>query len=228
MRSATGAVVAAVVLGALAALVWTGSRLERRLARAEQQMATLNLGGPAATYAELAGTFAWTESLPWLFGETRADIVARQAAIRYWQADYGGLLADYGDVASAEVGENLPLQFIIANAAYRAGLAAPADRAQLLSALDGAIGAYRGVLQESPGHRDAAYNYEYLLRLRADVAAGAEPPDRRQSLHGQEGESPEDVQLEDIKIYVPVQRDVDPEMDEAPTLGAGSRIRRRG
>ena len=42
MRSALSAVVVAVVLGALAALVWTGSQLERRMARAEQQMATLN------------------------------------------------------------------------------------------------------------------------------------------------------------------------------------------
>ena len=228
MRSALSAVVVAVVLGALAALVWTGGQLERRMARAEQQMATLNLGAPAATYAELADTLAWAESLPWLFGDMSADVVARQAAIRYWRADYTGLLADFAGVASAAVAGNLPLQFIVANAAYRAGLAAPADRAQVLAALDGAIGAYLGVLQESPGHRDAAYNYEYLLRLRADVAAGAALPTGRQSLHGLEGESPEDVQMEDIRIYVPVQRDVDPEMDEAPTLGAGGRIRRRG
>ncbi len=228
MRSALSAVVGAVVFGALAALVWTGSRIERRIARAEQQMATLNLGDPAATYAELAGTFAWTESIPWFFGETQADVVARRATIRYWQADYASLLADFSDVASAEVAENLSLQLVIANAAYRVGFTAPVERVQLLGALDSAIGAYLGVLQDSPGHRDAAYNYEYLLRLRADVAAGAELPRSRQSLHGQEGESPEDAQLEDIKIYVPVQREVDPEMDEAPTIGAGGRIRRRG
>ena len=153
---------------------------------------------------------------------------ARRATIRYWQADYASLLADFSDVASAEGAENLSLQLVIANAAYRVGFTAPVERVQLLGALDSAIGAYLGVLQDSPGHRDAAYNYEYLLRLRADVAAGAELPRSRQSLHGQEGESPEDAQLEDIKIYVPVQREVDPEMDEAPTIGAGGRIRRRG
>ena len=44
----------------------------------------------------------------------------------------------------------------------------------------------------------------------------------------EEGESPEDGALEEIRIYVPVQQDVDPEMDESPTLGAGQGIRKRG
>ncbi len=120
------------------------------------------------------------------------------------------------------------LQFIVANAAYRAGLAAGDDRDRLLRALDGAIGAYLGVLQASDGQRDAAYNYEYLVRLRADVASGADLPAADQGQHGREGEAPEDAALEEIRIYVPVQREVDPEFDEQPTLGAGGEIRKRG
>ena len=137
------------------------------------------------------------------------------------------MLADYAD-APPDAAGNLRLQFVLANAAARAALDPEADREQVLRALDGAIDVYLGVLQESPGHLDAAYNYEYLLRLRADIASGAEIPATPRSQHGREGEAPEDGELEEIEIYVPVQRDVDPEMDESPTLGAGDRIRRRG
>ena len=66
------------------------------------------------------------------------------------------------------------------------------------------------------------------MRLRADIASGADPPAAGQGQHGREGEAPEDAALEDIRIYVPVQRDVDPEFDEQPTLGAGGQIRKRG
>ena len=58
---------------------------------------------------------------------------------------------------------------------------------------------------------------------RAAVGRGA-----GQGQHGREGEAPEDAALEEVRIYVPVQRDVDPEFDEQPTLGAGGQIRKRG
>ena len=228
MKTAFNYVLVSVILGALATVVLTASRVDRRVARAQQQMATLNLDDPETTYADLASYLDFAESMPWLFGDTRADITARRAALRYWQGDYAGLVTDYADVTEATVAGNLPLQFIVANAAYRAGLDRDADREQVLRALDGAIDAYLGVLQESPGHLDAAYNYEYLIRLRADIASGAEIPMNTRGQHGREGESPEDSELEDIRIYVPVQRDVDPEVDEDPTLGAGGRIRKRG
>lgn len=226
-RSAGVLAGAAIVLAAAAALLWTGSQVDRRLARAQQQSATLDLDGSAAALAELAaslgGSGAW-----WRFGGGGDGVAARQAAVRYWQGDYAGLLADYADVAAGAGGASPALQFLVANAAYRAGLAAGDDRDRLLRSLDGAIDAYLGVLQEGEGQRDAAYNYEYLVRLRADVASGADLPAADQGQHGREGEAPEDASLEEIRIYVPIQRDVDPEFDEQPTLGAGGQIRKRG
>ena len=226
-RSAGILAVAAMALAAAAALLWSGSRVDRLLARAERRSATLDLDGSAAALAELAtslgGPGAW-----WPFGGGDDAVAMRRAAVRYWQGDYAGLLADYTDVAGGAAGADPALQFLVANAAYRAGLASGDDRDRLLRALDGAIDAYLGVLQESDGQRDAAYNYEYLVRLRADVASGAALPAAEQGLHGREGEAPEDAALEEIRIYVPVQRDVDPEFDEQPTLGAGGQIRKRG
>lgn len=218
---------AAIVLAAAAAVLWSGSQVDRRLARAQQQSATLDLDGSAAALADIAASFGGPATW-WGFGRGGDGVAARQAAVRYWQGDYAGLLADYADVAAGAGGASPALQFIVANAAYRAGLAAGDDRDRLLRSLDGAIDAYLGVLQESAGQRDAAYNYEYLVRLRADVASGADLPAADQGQHGREGEAPEDAALEEIRIYVPIQRDVDPEFDEQPTLGAGGQIRKRG
>ncbi len=218
---------AAVALAAAAALLWSGSQMDRRLARAQQQSATLDLDASAVALAEIAASLGGSAAR-WGFGGGDGGVAARQAAVRYWQGDYAGLLADYADVAGGGGEASPALQFIVANAAYRAGLAAGEDRDRLLRSLDGAIDAYLGVLQASDGQRDAAYNYEYLVRLRADVASGADLPAADQGQHGREGEAPEDAALEEIRIYVPVQREVDPEFDEQPTLGGGGEIRKRG
>ena len=232
MRTGVSYVLMALLLAVLGAAAYGASGVERGVARAQQRMATLDLRVPAATYAGLLDDLDAAGPLAWLFGAGRADLEARRAAVRYWQGDYAGLLSDYAGGNAGAGGDNVSLQFIVANAATRAALDTldpeATDREATLRALDGAIDVYLGVLQRSPDHRDAAYNYEYLLRLRADVASGAEIPLNPNNPHGQEGEAPEDTQMEEIRIYVPIQRDVDPEIDESPTLGAGGRIRRRG
>ena len=195
-------------------------------------MATLDLRAPASAYAGLLEDLDAAGPLAGLLGAARADMETRRAAVRYWQGDYAGLLEDYAGGNAGAAGGNVALQFIVANAATRAAIAtldpASEDRQGMLRALDGAIDVYLGVLQQSPDHLDAAYNYEYLLRLRADLASGAEISIIPNSQLGQEGEAPEDTEMEEIQIYVPVQEEVDPEIDESPTLGAGQRIRRRG
>ena len=227
MHAAFKYLITAAVLGALAAAAAGAGRFDRRLAGAERQLATLAFDDAEAAYAEAARALDAAGAGGWLFGGARADVETRRAALRYWRGDWAGLLADYADASPAATG-NLSLQFVLANAAARAALDPDADREQALRALDGAIDVYLGVIQESPDHADAAYNYEYLLRVRAHVASGADLPAPPQGRHGREGEAPEDGALEEIEIYVPVQRDVDPEMDESPTLGAGERIRKRG
>ena len=227
-RTVIGYGVGALVLGAIAGVMMIASRIDRNVALAQQQIVTLELEAPELVYEELAESFRFAEVTPWLFGAMRSDLMVRRAALRYWRGEFAELVRDFGDTSATNVQDNLPLQFIVANAAYRAGMNAEVDQADVIRALDGAISAYFGVLQMSPDHLDAAYNYEYLIRLRADIEAGLEI--ERQSLNpnGQEGEFPQEGELDEIKIYVPVQRDVDPEMDESPTLGSGQSIRKRG
>ena len=232
MRTGMSYVLTTVLLAGLAAVAYGASRVERGVAQAQQRMATLDLQAPASAYASLLDDLNAAGPLAGLFGAARRDLETRRAAVRYWQGDYAGLLDDYAGGNTGAVGENMALQFVVANAAARAALDTldpeAEDREATLRALDGAIDVYLGVLQRSPDYRDAAYNYEYLLRLRADLASGAEMPMTPNNQHGREGEAPEDAEMEEIQIYVPVQRDVDPEIDESPTMGAGQRIRRRG
>ncbi len=228
MKTAFQYLVTASILAALAAAAAAAGRVDRRLARAEQRVATFAFDDAEAAYAELERSLDAAGFVPGVFGGARAGLEARRAALRYWRGDYAGLLADYADASAPGVTGNPALQFVLAAAAARAALDPGAGREQALRALDGAIDVYLGVLQDGAGQLDAAYNYEYLVRLRADLASGAEMPASRGSRHGREGQAPEEGALEEIEIYVPVQRDVDPEMDESPTLGAGERIRKRG
>lgn len=228
MKTAFQYLVTASILAAAAMAVAAAGRVDRRLARAEQRIATFAFDDAEAAYAELERSLDAAGFVPGVFGGARAGLEARRAALRYWRGDYAGLLADYADASAPAVTGNPALQFVLAAAAARAALDPGAGREQALRALDGAIDVYLGVLQDGAGQLDAAYNYEYLVRLRADLASGAELPAARGSRHGREGQAPEDGALEEIEIYVPVQRDVDPEMDESPTLGAGERIRKRG
>ena len=72
---------------------------------------------------------------------------------------------------------NVDLQLVVANASFRN---APARRSRTrpcqLQALDEAIGSYMAVLKNDNWHADAAFNYEYLLRLRDELAQGKRKP----------------------------------------------------
>ncbi len=262
MKAVVNYLLAALILGAVAVLFLARSLLDRRLASAERELVTLNLAESARRYAEVSRYLDYATNVPWLLTGTRADLQARRAAIRYWQSDYDSLLADYGDPRSAAVQNNPALQFIVANAAYRAlqnaagqataaaaagtppasaldrgsaiGRRGPGNpqgtgagtRQQALGALDRAIRAHLQLLQNSRGHPDAAFNYEYLIRLRQVIARGRDwPTDRREELLGREGVPPPDADMHEIKIYVPVEVD---EESEKPTMGEGEPIRKRG
>ncbi len=230
MKTVLMHLVAAVLFGVVAGLFLAGGRVERRLAAAQRDLATLNVAASARTYEEIAPYLDYAERIPWMWNDLRHDIQARRAAIRYWRSEYDSLVADYRDLNSPDARNNLALQFIVANAAYRASQRVEPDRQEVLGALDRAIAVYFRVLQNSVGHLDAAFNYEYVIRLRDDIASGGELPEGRrdQNILGREGDQPEDAEMEEIIIYVPLGMDETPEMEEEPTMGEGRPIRRRG
>jgi hypothetical protein len=63
------------------------------------------------------------------------------------------------------------------------------DAAALVSQLDGVVKQYADVLRADPGSTDAAFNYEFVVRCRAAIAAAAQamPPaaaDEGLTMHG--------------------------------------------
>ena len=67
---------------------------------------------------------------------------------------------------------------LAANAAFRASAPQGADRRDAVERLDGVIRAYAEVLRKDPSDADAAYNYEYVVRLRDTLAKAPAPQER--------------------------------------------------
>ena len=205
------------------------SQLERRIADADRDIATLNLTRATERYDAIASTLATTDRLPWLLPNTRNTVSLRQASVRYWTGNYDPIVAHYASPDSPNISNNPELQFVVANADYLSARR-PSSRQNLtLGTLDHAIGVYHQFLETNDSHLSAAFNYELMVRLRNQIAAGDTPPPfRRPTAPGNQGEEPEEAEMEDVQIYVPRDRLVDPEDTNDPTIGAGATIRKRG
>ena len=142
---------AALVSGVIAGMFLVASLFQHRMAEAQRELAALNLSGAASAYEQATQYLESTALSRWLFDETRAEVVAKRAAVRYWQADYDGLVAEYANVGSSGTPGTAALGLTVANAAYRAGQHSDATR-----------------------QVDAAFNYEYAIRLRDELAASDE------------------------------------------------------
>jgi hypothetical protein len=170
--------------------------------------------------------------LLWIAG-TRADRLARaerslatlqyaraageheevRAAAEYWLGEYGAVGGD-------------PL--LRANAAYRAAVQSGGDWRAVTGRLDGAVAAYAQALRASPGHPDAAYNYEFVIRYRAAIASRQQPVPAEgisgTTVHGLAGAVPETSDMKKFKVIVPMRPEERREAEEAGK--AGRRIRK--
>ena len=229
IRTLLNYVIAAVVLGTVAVTLLAAGRLERRAAQADREMATMNLSGAGQAYDDIADSLEVFGRLPWLLDGTRDAVAVGQAAVRYWRADYAALVADHTSADSPSIADNMDLQFVIANADYRSVQRPDSSQEVALGTLDHAIGVYRRLLEGNDAHRETAFNYEVMVRLRNRIAAGDEVPEfRRPTIPGNQGNNPEEEEMEDIPIYVPSDNRIDPNETDDPTIGTGAKIRKRG
>lgn len=228
MRIIVTCLLKAFIIAAIAGLVLANGLLQRRLGQAERKLAVNELAVAAVEYEAIAGSLKLTELVPGLLRQTRDGIRARRAAIRYWRGNYVGLLTDYPDLSGSDTSDNLPLQLAVVNAMYRAAQDGPNNREAVLAALDRAISAYQQVVVNGRGHGDAAYNYEYLIRQRnAVVNNGPWQDGSRAGALGVEGRHPVEVELDEYKVYVPLENDREEDTND-PTIGRDPPIRKRG
>jgi hypothetical protein len=143
------------------------------------------------------------------------DTPATSAAARYWMGDYAGIDA-----------EDAPL--LAANAAYRAAVAPGGSAKEMVTRLDAVVKRYAEVLRTDPANEDAAFNYEFVVRYRAAIAARgvAVPPvddDAGLTPHGRAGAPAQGTSRQQFKMLVPMRPDERREAEEAGKAGRRTR-----
>lgn len=207
MRTLIGRLIIAVALVAAAILARTEARQLRSRADTLERLATLRV--------DIADDAAPGE----------------RAAAAYWRGAFDTLT---GTLEDTEGASEPALLLIAANAAYRAAERAPQPRTERLQQLDIVVQAYVSALKSPAFLPDAAYNYEYVVRLRDGVArarAGAKPSPSKAAaptgstdlpigptIHGRPGGPPPDTKGEEFEILTPMEYG-DREAQPEPTTG---------
>jgi hypothetical protein len=235
--------VLAVVLAVAGWGFWTLGHTEQRLADAHTQLAVLQYSDAASESDAATAEPPLVERLVAQGGLGDADAKdARQlrATADYWQARYAAL-EPKRDAGGAITEKDPDVLLFAANAAFRAGQH-ETDRNVALRRLDGIVKTYAEVLKNGGSHADAAYNYEYAIRVRdaltrakqiappkAAARAAAEAVDSDlpagPTLHGKPGGPPAAASMAQFKIVIPKRGE---ERKDDPQAGKGGTKVRKG
>ena len=204
-----------ILLVVAGAVLWRASEHERRVAAAERDLVTLKYADAAAAAAQPSGRLA--DLMPWSTAKTDQKTLASTAG--YWNGDY--------DKAT----ENPDAKLLAANAAFRKAREQGGSWQAVVGRLDTVVKQYAEILRDNPANEEAAYNYEYVVRLRAVLAQRklpVPPFDNRVNgltIHGMEGAPPEEAEMKKFKMIVPMRPD---ERLEAEKAGKGTTKVRKG
>ena len=225
MKTVVSQIVVALSFVALGSVSWVASAWERRTARADEALVTLRYEEPAIQYASLENTMRPARGVPWLDGLIAA-VRERRAVAQYWQS---------ADVAPDR---DPAVVFVVANATYRAAQREH-DKVMMTRRLDDAIKQYAEALKSNPDNEDAAYNYEYAVRMKNSVAKAKEVTARAASaplvegelptgptIHGRPGAPPKGTDMGQFKVVTPLRPDERKEMKPQDAGKPAPRIRR--
>jgi len=210
MRATIACAIVAVVL-ALFGFAFLGvARLEGHMADAGQRLSTLQYESAQESLAG-AGQYAdHSRFVPFLGTDARQEIRAREAAVQYWQRKYDVVLPAGAEPVAAVDEENVELQLVVANSEFRVKQTEFKDKTSTVKALEEAAAGYLTVLKNNTWHPDAAYNYEYIIRLRDQAAKGSQPPppqkNEEESDNGESGAPTPATSQEGFQIYIPLEQ----------------------
>lgn len=217
MKSVAAYLVLVVVLLAVGGVLWMAGKREERVAAAQWRLVTLRYESAAEELAAATAPGLLDPILQRL--SPAAD--HERAAARYWMEDYEGLSA-------AEASD---LRLLAINAEYRALRRTGGPWQAVVARLDAIGKRYADLVRSEPAQADAAFNYEFVLRLRAAVMSARQPlPPSDQafaeiSIHGVPGAPPQDSDAKKFKMIVPMLPD---ERQEAEEAGRAGRKFRKG
>jgi hypothetical protein len=200
--------VAAAVLALTGIVCLRVASVERLVADAQQDLATLNYPRAEQSLAEAEESIGLARYVPGFGTGVLDEVRSRRGALQYWQHKYDVLLPEGADPVTAIEEGNLDLKLVVANAVFRQNQARYKDRETTKQALEESAAAYFAVLKNSEWREDAAYNYEYLIRLRDEQAKGKQPPeggDASKGDMGQGGQPSESTSQKGFQIYIPLE-----------------------
>ena len=200
--------VAAAVLAVVGVVSLRIATVERLVADAQQDLATLNYERAEQSLAQAEESIGVARWVPGFGSSVMDEVRARRGALQYWQRQYDTLLPEGEDPVTAIEEGSLDLKLVVANAVYRQNQGRYKDREVTKQALEESAAAYFAVLKNSAWREDAAYNYEYLIRLRDEQAKGKQPPeggDASKGEMGQGGQPSEATSQKGFQIYIPLE-----------------------
>ena len=246
MKKVAGQVVVALVLFGVGFACWMAGQLQRRVADAHEELALLRYNALDAEYGDLERAMGYLRRVPWVADNLVNDVEEHRATAEYWQARYDAL-APQRDANGTVIEQEPALQALAANAAYRSGQRESGDRQALLRRLDGALKTYTELLKKDPNNIDAAYNYEYMVRLRDTTSKAKQTPAKREdparalqkltgivmagdlpegrTVHGEPGMPPPNTDMTQFKMHIPIRPD---ERQGGSDAGQGKQKIRKG
>lgn len=235
MKTTIGRLSTALVLAVAAWACWREARLVTHVADAKDRLATLRL----SLDESLAPKATVSDYIPGMGRSLSVDIAQHQASVKYWLSRY----ADVMDVGRDDVDPAVLL--LAANAAFRTSQRHGGIGPVAVQELDGVLQGYAAVLKASPRDRDAAYNFEFVSRVR-DLVASTPPPKPGKgeppravppiipaerdlplgpTVHGRPGGPPADVKAEDFEILAPMEYG---DREAQPEATPGGKLPRKG
>ena len=216
MKSVASLVIVVVLLVAAGTVLWLASQSEARVAAAEYALVTLRYERAAEELDAARGRGVLEPLIARVSGAA-----TNSATARYWSLKFDGL---------AEADETR-LKLLATNAEYRMLRSAGGTYQTFVARLDSIAKRYADVLRAEPGNEDAAYNYEFILRLRRAImtakqnVTGLDPGVGGLTVHGVPGAPPQDAEAKKFKMIVPMMPD---ERQEAEEAGRAGRKVRKG
>jgi hypothetical protein len=202
--------VAAALLAVTGVVCLRIATVERLVADAQQDLATLQYESAAKSLDEAERSIGLARYVPGFGSNVLDEVRARRGALQYWQGAYDELLPEGADPVAAIEEGTLDLKLTKANAVFRQGQGRynPKDKDVTRQALEESAAAYFAVLKNNEWSEAAAYNYEYVIRLRDEQAKGKQPPeggDASKGEMGQGGQPSEATSQKGFQIYIPLE-----------------------
>lgn len=216
MKRFAAFLIAALALSGVGYACFGVASLERHMADAQERTATQQYAAASESLAAAEPYLRYGRWVPLIGRDARQELATRAASLQYWQRQYDDLLPAEGEPVAAVDEENPDLRLVVANALHRRSQTKLGEKAAAVQALEEAAAGYLTVLRGDAWNEDAAYNYEYVIRLRDALGQGKLPPQAQapKTDLGQGGAPAQESGQQKFEIYVPLQGN-----EKAPNAG---------